>query len=277
MRNRTIHRRAGWPRATLVICAAGLAAAVGLDLVSCGAETSGQEITFATAISGGAGEGTAQEFTTYAGWRVKLDQAYVAVGPIYYYEGEPQASLLQRILGPGVARACPTHAQYNKGTVLGEILEQHVVDLLAATPTDTGQVFGLAGTCRAVELHLHPLGEISAGSPAAAFDALGGDTVHLSGSAEKEGQTVRFSGGMTIPDEGLMQIVESISADVSLEPDAAGTLVVEVLLDQWLASVDFSSLTEKQGDDYRFTENTQAYNALLRGIRSRGAYRVSWR
>jgi len=262
------------PRAVLAALV-GVVLAIGVDLASCG-ETAGQEISFATAIAGGVSQGTVQEFTTYAGWKVKLEKALAAVGPLYFYEGEPQASWMQRLLGANLARACPTHAQYNKGTVLGEVLEQYVVDLLKGAPTSTGDVFGLAGTCRTVELHLHPPGEVSPGSPAGDFAALGGHTIYLAGSAEKGGTTIRFADGITIPDEGLLQIVESIAAEVKLESGAQGTLLLEALLDQWLASVDFSTLTA-QGGDHRFTAGTQAHSALLRGVRARGAYRAAWR
>ncbi len=257
-----------------------LVAVVAANLLSCNATTTGKEITLSVSVAGGtsANTPTTEPFTTYAGWSVTLSQALVAVGPLYFYEGAPQASLWRRAFSIPSAHACPTHAQYNKGTVLGEVLRQYVVNLLAP-PMSLGSVLGLAGTCRTVELHLHPPGEVSQGASATEIELLEGKSVRLQGSASKAGVTVPFIARLTIPDEGLMRIVESIAAQVELA-DASqrpGALLIEPLLDMWLASVDFDSLTQMEGSSYVFSDDSQAWAALVRGVRSRNSYRVSWR
>ena len=130
------------------------------------------------------------------------------------------------------------------------------------------------------ELHLHPLGEVPAGSPSSAFDSLQGYTAFIAGTASKDADVIEFEGGMTIPDEGTMQIVESIPASVAIADVAeqSGRAVVEVYLDQWLTNVDFSTLPENtEGGARTFAEGSQAYTAWLTGIRSKYAYGLSWR
>lgn len=250
------------------------------SLQSCGATTAGREIVFSASVAGGTSENTptSAAFTTYAGWSVVLSKALVAVGPLYFYEGAPQAGLLKRLFAVRSAYACPSHAQYNKGTVLGEVLQQYVVDLLGV-PTDMGALVGIAGTCRTVELHLHPPGEIPTGPSPNDIDLLEGHSIRLEGTAAKDGITIPFIAKVTPPDEGLMRVVESIAADVVLDDDSRqpGALRIEPLVDMWLASVEFDNLTDMEGTSYLFTEGTQASTALMRGVRSRQSYRVSWR
>jgi hypothetical protein len=247
---------------------------------SCGSTTAGKEIAFSASFAGGTAGNSAPSaaFTTYAGWSVTLSKALVAVGPLYLYEGAPQANLFKKLLSIPSAYACPTHSQYNKGTVLGEILHQNVVDLLGEV-TNLGTVVGIAGTCRTVELHLHPPGEIALGASQTDIGLLEGSSIRLEGIATKGGTTLPFIARLTIPDEGLMRVVESIAADVVLDDASvrSGSLLVEPLLDVWLASVEFDSLSQKEGERYVVSDDTQAWAALVRGIRSRQSYRVSWR
>lgn len=236
------------------------------------AETAGEAISIQTGVIGGASDGPAAgPFTNSKGWTVELTKAEMAVGPIYFYSSAPLAGLWKRIFSPSVAYACPAHAQYDKGAVLGEVLQQCVVDLLSDQITDTGASDGQKGHCRMFELHIHPPGEIEAGSPQSQFDGLNGYSVWVEGSAEKDGGTIEFEGGLTIPDEGTMRIVENISADMNLSDGSSA--VVRVLVDAWFTNVDFASLTEiGQSGRYTITEDIQAHTALLSGVRSRYSY-----
>lgn len=252
--------------------------------LSCGVETAGKAIRFNTAVVGTTEQGqSAASFDTTKGWNVTLTSAHAVFGPIYFYGGEPmaRANHLRHLLG-GVAHACPTHAQYDYGAVLGEVLEQYVVDLLAAEPTSTGEVQGEAGTCHSVELHLHPPGDkqLPAGSSQVEFAELDGYSIVLVGTATKETTTVPFRAALDIPDEGTMRIVQNIAGDVELDDVSVrpGTIVVQILLDAWLDHVDFSTLTETDGDgNYLFSDGAQARSALLQAVRNRYSYRVDWR
>ncbi len=250
-------------------------------LAACKSETAGEMIKFDTGVIGTTS--TAEPVATFAnarGWNIALTEARVALGPVYFYGAEPQATLFDRLLGIRVAHACPAHAQYDRGAVLGELLQQHVIDLLSQQEQSTGVVAGEAGTCRMIELHLHPPGQVPPGSPTNAFSALNGHTAWIAGTATKESATIQFQGGMTIPDQGTMQIVENIGAQIDLTgaSNQSGRVVIQVLLDKWFANVDFSTLPENtEGGPRQFALDSQAYVAWLAGIRSRYSYALTWR
>ncbi len=250
--------------------------------LSCHAETAGENITVEVAFAGATAAGGAPtSFTTEEGYEVELTSALILVGPLYFYGGEPREQLVSwdRLL-PGVARACPTHAQFDSGRVLAEVLHQEVADLLAPAPTSLGLVRGAAGTVASAEVHLHPPGRLEAGPSLEALAALGGATLSIAGNAGKGEWSEAFVAHLTIPDEGLMRIVEGIPASVALADNSkvSGMLTVEALPDRWLNRVRFDTLheTDDQGR-LLFTPGTQAFSALLQGVRMRDAYRVVWR
>jgi len=256
-------------------------AALTIGAVACTEETAGESIEFDTGVTGASSTGgSVTRFVNARDWSVELTSAKVAIGPAYFYSSAPQATWVDKLLGVRVAHACPAHAQYDRGTVLGEILQQYVIDLTSGEVTSTGISAGEAGVCQMFEVHLHPPGDVPAGSPGAEFSDLHGSTAWIAGTATKDGEVIEFEGGMTVPDEGTMRIVESIPADVNLadSADRSGRAIVEVYLDQWLANVDFASLPESSNGAARvFDPDSQAYSAWLTGIRSRYAYGLSWR
>jgi hypothetical protein len=110
-------------------------------------------------------------------------------------------------------------------------------------------------------------------------ELLDGASIRLEGTAEKNDESIPFRALITIPDEGTARIVQNIAADTELEDvsDKPGKIVVQALLDVWFSEVDFSTLTETDEDgNYLFTEDTQAWTALVQAIRNRYAYRVVW-
>ena len=267
------------------ISSAALLIFLALMAFGCGEETAGEALSFDTEALGVTESGTPdQAFTNSKGWRITLDSAVLAVGPVYYYSSEAQASLFDRLFSIKSAYACPAHAQYDKGTVLGEIRQQVVVDLLAESPTTTGVSQGEKGHCQMFELHFHPPGEIPAASDDAAFEPLDGYSFAISGVAEKDGVDVSFSGHLTIPDEGTMRIVESIPADVILD-GRSGQAVVKIHVDRQLANLDFASITDESGACLEeaedgaclIGEDSQAHLAWLYGVRSRECYSLEWR
>lgn len=252
-------------------------------MVSCEAETAGRSIQFTTAAMGAMDSGASlNDFENGKGWRIELTRALALFGPIYFYSGEPMASKRRLLPSIGIATACPTHAQFDYGAVLGEVMEQYVVDLLLDKPTSLGEIDGQAGTCRSAELHLHPKGDqgLKLGSDAAAATPLDDGTILLEGIASKDDLSIPFRALITIPDEGTARIVQNIAADAVLDnvSEKPGRLVVSVLLDIWFSEVDFSTLVEIDEDGvFQFTENTQAQTALVQAVRNRYAYRIDWR
>jgi len=141
---------------------------------------------------------------------------------------------------------------------------------------------GEAGTCHTAELHLHPPGDqqLPAGSSQAEFAKLDGYSIVIEGTATRDASTIPFRVALDIPDEGTMRIVQNIAGEVELDDESVrpGRIVVQILLDAWLDKVDFSTLTETDGDgNYLFSDDTQARTALLQAVRNRYSYRVDWR
>lgn len=257
---------------------------ISLTAWSCGNETAGYALSFETAAQG-VTESTAlnQPFSNSRGWLVTLEEAFLAVGPIYYYSAEAQAGLFDRLFSINSAYACPAHAQFDKGTVLGEIRQQVVIDLLAESPTKTGVSEGEEGYCHMFELHFHPPGEVSAASDDAEFEPLNGHSFYIAGVAVKDEMEISFSGYLTIPDEGTMRIVESIPADLVLD-GRAGVAITRIKIDRQLTNLDFSSIVDESGACLQdagdgvclIEEDSQAYQAWLYGARSRESYSLEW-
>lgn len=253
-------------------------------LSACGAETSGEAISFKTAVQGSVNSGSSRNsFTTQAGWKVELSSAKAVMGPIYYYAGEPMSWLepVFSLLG-GTAYACPTHAQFDRGLLLGEVREQYVIDLLGQEAGSTGEIPGLAGHCRSAELHFHPPGDqaLVNGGDAEAMAAMQGKALMIEGSAEKDGVKREFRAAVNIPDRGSQRVVQNILADVELQkPSAAqGEVVIQVVLDAWFDGVDFNTLTQKDADGrYVFDDDSQAQASFLQAVRNRYSYRVVWK
>lgn len=256
-----------------------------LTAFGCGDETAGEALSFDTAALGVTDTGAPSDpFTNNKGWRITLERAALALGPIYYYSAEAQASLFDRLFSIKSANACPAHAQFDKGSVLGEIRQQVVVDLLTASPTPTGISDGEKGRCKMFELHFHPPGEIPAASDDAAFAPLNGHSFFIRGLAERDDTAIHFEGFLTIPDEGTMRIVEQISADVTLD-GGDGEAIVGIHVDKQLANLDFASIIDEAGECVEdaeegvcaIGEESQAYLAWLTGVRSRQSYSLEWR
>ncbi len=124
-------------------------------------------------------------------WTVHLDEAYVALGPVYLFEGEPLiGELLHRGFLPR-AHAHPGH--YQEGEAMGEVLEQVVVDLLDRNPTHLGTLFAVTGTCHSARVGL---GTAEAGLAGA--DALGGHALRVAGEATRDEERVDFEGWLDI-------------------------------------------------------------------------------
>jgi hypothetical protein len=131
-------------------CALALSSTLALGCGNSSSTTTGKRVTFTTRVDVDADTGT--EFTTAFGWHVKLDRAAVAVGSLYYFDGEPAFVRREAPQGPlerfaslfeGVAHAHPGH--YQAGDALGQMLEPGSVDLFAV-PASLGTGDGVTGT-----------------------------------------------------------------------------------------------------------------------------------
>ncbi|MEO1267396.1 MAG: hypothetical protein AAFX99_04810 [Myxococcota bacterium] len=241
----------------------GLACTVAALAWGCGGEVSGDEVTVRMVAQGATETGDVRQFVNTRGWEVELARAQALIGPIYMYSGEARASLMERLLGVGVAHACAAHAQFQSGRTLAEAPQQFGLDLLGGESVLVESSVAEAGVIRSVELHVQNPGQVEAGNTIAASNPEA--TWTFEGLARKDGVEIPFEIALTLPEEGTHQIVDSIPANMTLEEGA--TLKLAVQLDRLFRDVDFESMATGE-----LEPGTQAYNALLFSLRSRAAF-----
>ncbi|WP_338872858.1 hypothetical protein [Myxococcus stipitatus] len=203
------------------------------------------------------------------GWKVTLDTAHVSLGPVRFFEGRvllssrPSRLNLYSLIG-GTAHAHPGH--YIPGDALGELLETHTVNLLGGVMT-LGTASAVTGEYGSLELTLP--------APTSATDARGvlkGHAVRLTGTAAHvdKGQ-VRFDVEVDLP-----KPVAGVRFEKSLGKEA-GRVRISVDLRKWMDRIDFATATDPDADGtYTFPADSQARNALLRGVEDTTAYVVTW-
>jgi len=202
---------------------------------------------------------------TSTGWQVRVESAFVVVGPLRWYEGAPLFG--RRSLGwGGVAWAHPGH--YVPGGALADIGTRALVDLTSTVPISLGRANGVSGTARSAHIELHPPEEDL--GPARA--ALEGQTLVLRGTAQRGDARVRFRAALRVDVN-----IEGIPASASLD-GAPGRWEVGIDVLRWLDRVDFSMLPPPAEPDgvSNFPEEGQPSNALYRGVVSGAAYRFRW-
>ena len=254
-------------RTTLMLWAT-LALGTGALGSSCGTEVSGEEVSYTLSAQGAVRQGSVQDFTNARGWRIELTRAQALVGPMYFYSGEARASLFERLIGIQQAYACAAHAQFQSGRTLAEIPLQYGVDLLGGPAVLVEDERAEGGEVRSVELHVQNPGQVAAGNALAQSPEA---TYEFEGVATRDGQSVPFRAMVTLPEEGTHQIVDSISAQVTL--DKGSELMLNLQLDRLFQDVDFTGLEPEGSNDYALIgPGTQAYASMLFSLHSREAF-----
>ena len=230
---------------------------------ACGGDTGQQRVAFEVRAAGA--EGGAARFTNDYGWTVELQAAAVSLGPIYFFDGEPLISLDRLLdwLSPiAVAHAHPGH--YVAGEAMGQLLEQHSVDLLAGPATSLAMADGVTGPYNSARVALRP---------SAADDALlAGRSAVVSGRATLAGEDpVDFEGSLELDLE-----IEGIPCGLRVD-GRPGHMQIAVDLQRWFKRVDFATMPAASVDGIqRFEEGTQAQNALIRGVDNTAAFAFAW-
>jgi hypothetical protein len=240
----------------------GLAAAL-VATARCGdaGDTTGRiRVTFPVTV-----QGTNPVSDNSLGWHVVLEQAFVAVGPVRWYEGPPifGRNVFERALSFGVAFAHPGH--YVPGEALADITSQRVIDLMAATPTPLDTATGVSGDALSATLELHP-----PGASVASASSLHGLALWTRGTATRAGVTVRFEGGVAVD-----YAVRGIPARATF--GANGSASIAVNLAQWFDRADFGTLTAGADGTAPITAGGEAANGLYRGVTNGTAYAFTWR
>lgn len=219
----------------------------------CGDDTTGRSpVAFAAEAVGVHREGA-----TSLGWTVRIETATLRLGALRWYEGPPVARLRlwERALGVRLAHAHPGH--YVPGGALADITTPVEIDLVRTTPTALGTARGVSGEARSARVELRPA-------------AGGAPTLTLTGTATRDGRTVRFAARPSLD----LDIV-GVAAPGTLDASAA-TWSLRVDLAALIDRVDFSALPAPAAPDeaVAFPADGQSSNALLRALRAAGTYRV---
>lgn len=233
-----------------------------LAIGACGA-TEGDVVTIEVALET---PSAPSSFTTDTGWEVRLDEARIAMGPLFAFaprlEGGAVAAV-RSFLFP-VARAHGGTDPLNGRRVRAEWLRQVAFDAVSNEPVTVGQIEAESGEVDAVTVTLNPP------EPAIA-EATEGHHAWVRGEATKDGTTVVFEGGLDIPNAGLSRRVENISIDAFLEE--GGRWVITVHASEWFADAQFDRLTEQNEEGvFLITPESQVRSAWLLGARSTRAY-----
>jgi hypothetical protein len=242
------------------VTGAAFAAVEATQLLGC-ESTTGERVTIESRARGEVSRG--ESFQTALGWSVTLERANLWIGSILYLEG---AALARRFSLLPVAHAHPGH--YEEGTVLGEMLEPRLVDLLAGEVV-LGVGGGVTGQVRSARLSFEH---------GVATDPLGGGVVAIAGNASRDGTAFDFTADLAPEHLAASDTARAIISGCpvvggDLRADAVVRLVVS--LPTWLDQVDFS-LLEPTGGSVALGPGDPPHNALARGIRKAAAYPFSF-
>jgi len=213
-----------------------LVALAALALANCGGTTGGNLISMPLQAGGVAHDGgPSLTFATGQGWSVRLDQAQVVLGPLYFNIDAPQ---------PSVFRSC---------VVIVQATEQFVVDLLdPSLHSVAGGADGETGQAVSVEIGLYTAAQsynqtIPLLAPLAADGQTG--TAYLAGEATKDGAVIDFAGRVQISD-ALVSALEPIDdlarvagavCNLDFTTDS-GALQLRVNPAHWFDQANFCSL-----------------------------------
>ncbi len=235
---------------------AALLGALGL-LAGCG--TGQERRTFPVEVVGQPMTGANEK-----GWTVTLESLHVSMGPVRFFEGRVLLTERRRwdwysLIG-GTAWAHPGH--YVPGEALGEVLSTRTVDLMSAEPTLLGEASAVTGSYGSMELSLP--------APTSASDAEG----LLAGHGVRVRGVARHTDGREVPFEGTVDLTKPVSGirferEMGKEP---GRVRITVELAKWLGRIDFGTVTAFPD----FPADSQAQNALERGVEDTSAYAVTW-
>jgi hypothetical protein len=234
----------------------------------------GREATVSMRLSSSRRDGgPPRRFTTAAGWDVTLEEARIALGPIYLYENAPADALnehwwrLDRLVLP-VARAHAGDQQFSGGAVLAEYVGQVAFDALGAAPVDLGTTTATVARARSFSVRLDP-------PSATNREATRGHHLWARGQAAKDGATIAFEGGLDLAQAGTQRRVDGLDLEADLDDGGTFTLVVHP--EAWFDQADFSSLpAPAEGGTRVIGAESQVRGAWFVGARGYRAFTGGW-
>jgi hypothetical protein len=276
----------------------GTTALVGLLAAACsssdgGSGTTGHIITLKTKVS--IADDLTQSKTNVLGWGVTISKAYLSVGSLYYFSGDPVLS--QRLKARSVrhnalawigdilvqpAYAHPGH--YIEGAAMGQMLGATTIDLLGPSVAllDGNGVTGMTSSAE-FTWQAPPAGDLAA--------ALNGHVILTQGTATK--------GMVTVPFIAKADAAEVVDGDNKVEVagcsfgaapgqsgvamDGDGTVTLTLVPSVWFDEVDFSYVAPgaagaptPDANEVVDIAGTLAWAGFVRGVRKGTAYLFSY-
>jgi hypothetical protein len=218
-------------------------ALIAMLLVACG--DTGQPAIELRAV----GTGTAATPIEIGGYRVTLDVARIAFGPITFCASRAASDDL-----------CPS--------ALAELAAAAPLDVLSPAAQPLGVVNGFVGTARSAGYGYGITWLPIQTSPQATRAAVAGHSAHLEGTAvdKATGASFRFNADVDIvPLNRGTHPVTATGIDAALDQR---TRSLDVRFDptRWLAQIDFAELAAAGTPTVTIAPGSNAYNALVTGI-----------
>lgn len=221
------------------------------------------------------------EFDNAYGWSVKLEEAFIAGGELYYFRVAPPIArrpkshvwrlAWQPLLGVNVAHAHPGH--YQAGDALGEMVEPWSADLLRGTAR-LPDGHGVTGRYRSARF------SFSAKVTGSVVRQLDGHAAVVRGTAMLEGEEPRYF----VASAGLDDIGKSVSDGAiygcrfeEVDVEADGAITVQVRPRVWFELVDFGELSPgSEAEPTAFPADSQPLIAFAQGLADLSAYQFSY-
>lgn len=236
-----------------------------------------------------------QPKTNSLGWSVTLSKAYLSIGALYYYSGDPVLSqrppvrssareALARFGNLFVKTAYAHPGHYIEGAAMGQMLVPTTVDLLGGSIelADGNGVTGLTNSAR-FTWQSPAMGTLA--------PALEGHVILTQGSATKGDITVQFIAKADAPEvvDGDQKVEVAGCAfgatpgDVGIDMDGDGTVTLTLVPSVWFDQVDFGYVVPGAAGAPTPDANgvvdlagTLAWQGFIRGVRKGTAYEFSF-
>ena len=272
------------------ICAVASSLAAACSTSSEGSGTTGKTIQLRTVLV--VAQDVTQPMTNALGWEVTLSKAYLSVGALYYFQGDPVISLrtrprkspLLQQLGDLLEKPAYAHpGHYIPGEAMGEMTVSTTVDLLnRATSLASGTgVTGMTSSARFTWL-APPQGPFA--------QELDGHVVLVEGVAKKGDTTLPFlakADQADVLDGNQLPEVDGCTFGIppgidGIDMEGDGTVTLTVVPSVWFDQVDFSYVVST---DSGVTEapsgsvdigGTVAFRGFVRGLKKGTAYLFSY-
>jgi hypothetical protein len=234
-------------------------------------------------------------WTNALGWEIRLSKAYLSVGALYYYSGDPVLSKRSRPnrthydawawageLIVATAHAHPGH--YIEGAAMGQMLTPTTVDLLQGS-VELAEGEGVTGETNSARFTWQspPQGKLAS--------ILDGNVVLTQGTASRDGVSIEFIAKATaaeaVDGNGKAEVAGCAfggkPGEVGVDMDGDGTVTLTLVPRVWFDQVEFEYVAPGTDDAPRPNEEGQvdldgtlAWAGFLRGLKKGTAYGFSY-